>query len=202
MFSLTSTIAAGTPEPLSLDEAKANLHIAHDADNARIRSLIVVAREYVEVWTGRALVPQTVVFKLDAFPGWKDDYVIRLPRSPATALTSIAYYDSTDVSQTHSSSLYQSDLSSEPARVMPTATEVTWPATYERMAAVTVTYTAGYATPAVVPERLKQAMHLLINHWYVNREPVGNVGGEIAFSLKALLGSSWTGSMVGTFAHV
>ena len=204
MFSITPTIVAGSAEPLTKDEAKFNLHVAHDADDARIRALITAAREYVEVWTGRALIPQSIVFKLDRFPGWQDGYVIRLPRSPATAITSITYYDENDVSQTHSAALYQSDLSSEPARIIPIATEVIWPTTYERLAAVTVTYAAGYATPAAVPERIKQAMYLLVNHWYLNREPVaaGTISTDIEFTLQALLGASWTGSIAGTFAQV
>lgn len=201
MFGFSSVIAAGTPEPLTRTEAKANLHVAHDGDDLRIDSLIIAAREYVEVWTGRSLVPQTITLKLDCFPGYQHDYAIRLPRGPVTTFTSIAYYDQNNVSQTLASTEYQAALSSEPARVVPVSLAI-WPVTYDRLEAITVTYVAGYATPAAVPERIKQAMHLLIAHWYLNREPVGNVGQEIEFSLRALLGASWTGTIAGTFAPV
>jgi uncharacterized phiE125 gp8 family phage protein len=199
MFSLSSVIAANVPEPLTKEEVKLNLRVTHDEDDALIRSLIVAAREYVELWTDRALVPTTVTMKLDKFPGWDDGYTILLPKSPVTAFTSITYYDENDTSGTLASTEYQADIASEPARVIPVAT-VTWPVTYERLHAVTLTYAAGYATPATVPERIKQAMHILIAHWYSNREPVGNAGSEIAFSLKALLGSAWSGSLAGTYA--
>lgn len=199
MFSLSSVIAANTPEPIREEEAKLNLRVTHDADDARIRALIIAAREYVELWTDRALVPTTVTMKLDRFPGFDDDYTILLPKSPVTAFTSITYHDENDVSGALASTEYQADISSEPARVVPVATAA-WPVTYERLYPITLTYTAGYATPAAVPERIKQAMHILIAHWYSNREPVGNAGSEIAFSLQALLGSAWTGSLAGTYA--
>lgn len=199
MYSLSSSIAANIPEPVSYDEAKDNLRLVHDADRVRITALIVAAREYVELWTDRALVPTTVTMKLDKFPGFDDSYTIYLPKSPVTAFTSITYYDENDTSGTLASTEYQADISSEPARVVPVST-TTWPVTYERLHAVTLTYTAGYATPAAVPQRMKQAMHLLIAHWYEHREPVGNAGSEVAFSLKALLGSAWTGSLAGTYA--
>jgi uncharacterized phiE125 gp8 family phage protein len=202
MFSFTSALVALTyAEPLTKDEAKENLHVAHDADDPRIRALIIAAREFVEVWTGRSLVTQAITLKLDCFPSYEDDYTIRLPRGPVSALTSIAYYDTNNVSQTLSSSLYETALTSEPARIRPITT-TTWPLTYDRLEAITVTYAAGYATPEAVPERIKQAMYLLVNHWYVNREPVGMAGNEIAFTLQALLGASWTGSIAGTFAQV
>ena len=197
MFSLSSAIAAGTPEPISIDEAKNNLRVSHNVDNAIITGMIESAREYVELWTGRALVPTTITMKLDSFPG--SSGVILLPRSPVTAFTSIAYFDENNVSQTFSTSYYQSDLASEPARVAPVTTS-TWPATYTKLAAVTLTYTVGYATPAAVPERLKQAMQILVAHWYSKREPIGMAGDEVAFSLRALLGSAWTGSLAGTYA--
>jgi len=204
VFSFSSALVALTySEPLTKDEAKDNLHVVHDADDARIRALIIAAREYVEVWTGRSLVTQTITLKLDYFPGYEDDYTIRLPRGPVSALTSVAYYDTLNVSQTLSSSLYETALTSEPARIRPITT-TTWPLTYDRLEAITVTYAAGYATPAAVPERIKQAMYLLVNHWYLNREPVaaGTISTDIEFTLQALLGASWTGSIAGTFAQV
>lgn len=38
-----------------------------------------------------------------------------------------------------------------------------------------------------VPESIRIAIYLLISHWYENRSPVGQVTGEIALSVSAIL---------------
>ena len=64
------TIATGpTVEPISTEEAKNHLRVDIEDDNAVIKSLILAARESVEVITRRALITQTWDYYLDEFPG-------------------------------------------------------------------------------------------------------------------------------------
>ena len=53
-----------------------------------------------------------------------------------------------------------------------------------------VTYVAGWTTAELVPETVKQAMRLLIGHWYENREDTqsGMVNRAIENGVRALLG--------------
>jgi uncharacterized phiE125 gp8 family phage protein len=67
---------------------------------------------------------------------------------------------------------------------------VTWPSLYGVPNAATVTFTAGYgATADTVPQAIKQAMLLLIGHWYIHRESVivGAAPSEVPQAAKALL---------------
>jgi uncharacterized phiE125 gp8 family phage protein len=57
------------------------------------------------------------------------------------------------------------------------------------MAPIQVTYVAGYGAAASVPQKYKQAMLLLIGHWYENRETVivGTISGPIALAVDSLI---------------
>jgi hypothetical protein len=45
-----------------------------------------------------------------------------------------------------------------------------WPATYSRDDAVTVTFVAGFPSAAAVPHRIKQMIRLLVADWWMTRE--------------------------------
>jgi uncharacterized phiE125 gp8 family phage protein len=195
MYGLTVTVQP-TEEPITREEAKANLRFPFDTEELRIEALIKAARVYCETVTGRAFCTQTLRLNLDNFPC----DMIRLPKAPIQSVTGITYYDTTNQSQTLSSSLYQSDLTSLPARIAPVDGSV-WPLTYSRMSAVSVTYVAGYGAASAVPETIKQAMHLLVAHWFVNREAAGDSRVEkvTAMAVKNLLAAEWVGDMTGHF---
>ena len=193
MFGLTVTTPPAS-EPLTVAEAKHNLRVEHDTEDLLIDSLIVAAREYVEVVTGRALISQTLRLTLDRFPA----SCIYLPRPPLVSVSSVAYVNGVGSTITLTNNTdYRYDAYSEPGRLEPVTT---WPIADERLAAVTITYVAGYADADAVPRTIKQAMHLLIGHWYQNREAVDTAkGSEVPLAVKSLLGVSWSGSMVGSY---
>lgn len=189
MFGLT-VVTPPTTEPLALDEVQLNIGVTDNTEDDLLNSLIVAAREYVEVCLSKALITQTLRYTLDRFPTG----CIYLPMPPLASVTSIAYVDANEDSQTLVEDTdYRVDVYSQPGRIEPIDV---WPTTDDRLAAVTITYVAGAAT---VPERVKQAMHLLVAHWYRNREAVGNAGTEVPMAVNALLGSAWSGCTVGTF---
>lgn len=54
-----------------------------------------------------------------------------------------------------------------------------------------VTYTAGYAEAfdgsIAAPEDVRQAVRMLVNHWYKHPEAVGDTTDEVAFAVSAIL---------------
>ncbi len=159
-----TTPAASTP--VTLAEAKAQCRVEIDDDNTKITSLIAVATEHAERLTQRALMPQTCKAKYNAWPTDGDDLWIPFP--PITAVSSVKYFDINGTEQTWSSSGYQVDLSSEPARLR-VKSGYSYPALEEgKMSPITVDFTAGYADAASVPASIKHAILLLISLWYDN----------------------------------
>ena len=157
-LAVTSAPAA---EPVSLDEAKAQLRITEGDDDTLITSLIEAARVAVEQRTRRALITQTLQLTL---PDFAD--AIKLPRPPVAALSAFEYRDTAGATQTVPASAYRLESNSTPARVELLPNQ-TWPTTDTHPAAVTITYTAGYgATSDDVPETLRRAVLLLVEEFY------------------------------------
>lgn len=170
-----------TVEPVTLAEAQGHLRTLSDTvENATITALITAAREYCELYTRRALAPQTIEAYLDYFPGCHID----LPMPPLTSVTSIKYTDYAGVETPMPTADYIVDTDSAPGRIVLPYGHM-WPLfTSTTSNPITITYVAGYTA---APKTIKQAMLLLIGHWYNNREAVGNVGTSIAFAVSALL---------------
>lgn len=186
-------ISGPASEPVTLAEAKLHLRVDDDltADDDLIRDLIAAAREFCEETLGRALVLQTWKLSLDYFHSWE----IRLPRPPLSSVTEIKYVDSgSGVLTVLSPTLYDVDAASRPGRITPTWAGY-WPAVRRHPNAVQITYTAGVADVTATPRCVKQAMLLLIGHWYVNREEVvtGTISSKVQQASEALLMTAWAG---------
>ena len=183
--------APATP-PISLAEAKAHCRVEVDDENALLDGLIGAATEYVETFTHRGLVSATWDLKLDDFPTWADD-AIWLPKPPTASVTSVTYTDANGTSQTWSSSYYTTDLPTGPhARMgrIRTAYQQIYPVVRDVGNAVTVRFVAGYGTAADVPDSLKAAIKILVEHWYrAGRSAVniGNLVTPIPLTVDALL---------------
>lgn len=159
------------------------LHLRVDDDITAEDTLIAVltkaAREKIEIETRRALVTQTQVLRLDQFPLGSDEAIV-VPNAPLQSVTSVQYVDEYGQTQTLDAAAYTADIYSEPGRIQP-AYGYDWPLARIQPNAVTVTFVAGYApgtgSPTDyaenVPQGLKQAIKLLVGHWYENREASG-----------------------------
>jgi uncharacterized phiE125 gp8 family phage protein len=188
-LTIVQTVAPAE-EPVTTAEAKAHCRVDHDDEDTLIASLIVAARQWCESWTGRQFVTATWRLSLDGFPGC----AIRLPKPPLQSVSSVAYDAADGTATTLGSSAYRTDADSEPGRLTP-AYGLTWPTARCQTNAVRVTYVAGYGAASAVPKAVKQAILLLVGHWYANREAVGSggVASEIAMTAQALLTPFWTG---------
>ncbi len=169
-------------EPVSLEEAKLHCRVDGTDDDAYISSLIIVARSYVENFTGRSLVEQVWELGLDGF----DSQEILLPKSPISEIESITYIDLGGAEQEFED--YTLDTRSQPARLRP-AYGKSWPSTRDEMNAVVIQYTAGYGDAGDVPAGIKQAMLLIIGHFNENREAVvlGTTVFKLPLAVDALL---------------
>lgn len=195
MTSLVRTIAP-TEEPVSLAEAKAFLRVDGEDDNAFITALIAAAREAVENFTGRALMPQTWRLNLCEWPTCSR--IIRLDRSPLATVTSVKYYPADGTAQaTLDAGAYQVLTDPLPGFIALKSTE-TWPALFDRPDAVEIVFTAGHATALLVPQLLRSAMLLQLSHLYENRGPlnIGNIVNELPYSLKYILESHRVGGWI------
>lgn len=168
-----SLITAPASEPITLTEAKAHLRVTASTEDTLITSLIVAARQFVEEETSRALITQTWERQLDNWPA-----LVRLPRPPAIALTSVKYVDEDGTEATLANTAYTLYASVEPGHLVFDTDELPT-VTLADYAGVRIRYTAGYGAAAAVPQAIKQAMLLLIGHWYLNREAVA-IGGQRA----------------------
>ncbi len=183
---MTQVVTAPASEPVSVDDLMDLANIDVKDQPALLTGYITAARIMVDKDCERALMPQTLRLYMDAFPG----YEVFLERPPVQSITSIVYYDTDGTSQTWSASNYDSDLVSEPCRINPAYGKV-WPFTRYKSNAVAVTYVAGYADAASVPETAKLAIKMLAAHWYQNRETTaaGQIPQEMALAYSSLVAS-------------
>jgi hypothetical protein len=207
MASLTVVVAPAV-EPVELATIKAHLRVDHDLDDDYIAGLVAAARELVESRTGRALVTRTLELALDGFPAgggyWYrrnrecptlENFLptaggpIPLPTPPLDAVESISYLDADGVTtRVLDPSTYRVSRS-DPASVRP-APGQSWPATSAEPESLTIRYRAGWPA-ANVPARAKQAVLMLVGHWYENREAVltGTISSELPQAFETLIGS-------------
>jgi uncharacterized phiE125 gp8 family phage protein len=153
-------------EPVTLDEVKIQLRIDADdeAYDDQLNGLIIAAREWCEGYQNRVYISQTFELALD---GWPHKSRLELPRPNLQNVTSIIYTDQEGTSTTWDPSNYEVDYYSFVAQLV--ASE-SWPASsLSRVNGIIVTYVAGYGDAAeAVPQKIKQAITLLVMHWFEN----------------------------------
>lgn len=171
--------AEGIKEPITLDDVKMHLRtILGDTteEESILRPLISTAREYAEGVTGHAWAEQTI----DAFPeAWG---VIRLPRPPVKQVEEIAYRTEDGTEHVLDADRYAVDLIGAKIYIKDPPTDA-----LSEGHPIRVTYKAG-GDP--LPHTVRQAMLLLIGHWYNNREAVvvGSAASvEVDITAKTLL---------------
>jgi uncharacterized phiE125 gp8 family phage protein len=168
-------------EPVTLDEAKAQLKVDTSDDDALITTLITAARARAEWHTGRAFVTQSWVLWLDCWPG---DGIAQVPLPPLQSVSAVSAYARDNTANTVDPSRYFVDTVSAPGRVVFDC--LTSPGfDLRRRNAVAIAFDAGYGAAASdVPEPLRQGVLEILAELYVNR---GDGPEEIAPPAQALL---------------
>ena len=182
-------------DPVSLEEAKDHCRFPYDDEDNLIVGLIKAATASVEKHTGLALITQTWEYRRDEFerPLLLTDATltgtrpIRIPISPIQSVNSFSYVDADG----ETTVLYDSvgspvvdtgeiaiDLHSRPARIVPLA-NVTWPTSMYAANSLVIQVVAGFGDhPDSVPAPLKQAILLLVGHWFQNRGTMAEVSSR------------------------
>lgn len=183
-------VTEATEEAVSLDEFKGHtkLEIGESLEDATLATQLLAAREYVEDETGRKLITSTWDLFLPYFPNAAE---IQIPFGQLQSVTYIKYFDVANVEHTVNPATYRVVTEEEPGRVV-LAYQQIWPVEILRPGpAVTVRFVCGWASAALVPARIKQAIELLAAYYYRNREAAvigrGDVSVEIALGMDRLL---------------
>ncbi|MCW1431398.1 head-tail connector protein [Novosphingobium sp. JCM 18896] len=183
-------ITPPTTSPVSLDDAKrqVRVHTSDNTFNAELQAYIDAATNHLDGPNGildRVLEPQVWELTLDAFTD-----SIEIPLRPVISVESIKYSDADGAEQTLNPDAYTVDLSSSTAWVVRNSAE-SYPQTVDGINAVRVRFTAGYAlsgSESGVPAALKQAILLLVGHFFENKAAV-SVGNptEVPLAFNALV---------------
>jgi len=169
-LALTSAPAV---EPVSLAEAKAHLRVDEDAEDNLISALMTSARSWVERQYGLALITQGWSLYLDRVP---EGGAVALPLAPLQTVESIRLHAEDGGATELEAGDYAYDALSKPARLV--FKSVSGGASLRRLNGIEIAYRCGFGDGADdVPAPIRQALLLLIAHWFERREPV-LAGGE------------------------
>jgi uncharacterized phiE125 gp8 family phage protein len=197
-------ITSPAVEPMTLTEVKAYLRLddtSDDSDDIYISSLITVAREYCEEYQHRAYVTQTWELSLQKFPIDETDLlnnnlsnsIIEIPKGSLKTINSVTYKDSAGVVTTMEPEIdYVVSSRGILGRISPPFGKIFPVCLLYPLDPIVINFTCGYGDDeAKIPGRIKQAMLLLISHWYENRMVINNLRGvtpeEISFAVTTLL---------------
>ena len=151
-------------EPVTIAEARKQCELgASTAHDDHLELLIQSAREQWESDTDSCCLTQVWSVTVDCLSGVS----FTLPKRPIQEIADIQYYDSGNELQVLSEDVFSFDSA---GRTVHLNSQQSWPDTYERWDAATITYVCGYDNVADVPAIFKQAMRLLIGHYFENRD--------------------------------
>ena len=178
---MTAALITGpASEPVSLAEAKAFLRVEHGDDDDVIAALTASARIHVEAQTRRALITQTWRLVLDCWPA---SGRIEVRPAPLRSLSAARGFDADGNAEPLDLDAFVQDTAGS------TLAFPSWAMVQpDRIAAgIELDVSVGYGGAAIdVPEPLRQAIRLLLAHWYEHRGITGDAS-TMPLSVPALL---------------
>jgi len=150
-------------EPLTLDEERAFLRVEHNDDDEVIAALLAGSRIHVEAQTRRALITQSWRLSFDT---WPEDGRLNVRPGPLQSLTAARVYDLANVAHSVSVQAFAPDFGASDLLFVPWTVRPP----LRPNSGIELDVVAGYGdNPLDVPEPLRQAIRLLVAHWYDNR---------------------------------
>jgi len=181
---------------VTLSEVKKHLRLTTDDDDSLVDDYIAAAVSYCEeqVSGSRSFMSQTWDWKIHDWTGNS----FEIPRPPLQSLTHIKYYD--EDKSTGLTVLSSTNYIVHVPYKLPGSVELhplvgDWPTVADRADAIQIRFVSGWQS-GQEPNEIKQAIKMLVGHWYSNREDVlvGTISKPIAHGVSSLLGSIGYGS--------
>lgn len=155
-------------EPVSVAEAKDYLRLDGDIEDALVASLVLTSRLHVEAALGLALVTQSWRLILDR---WPESGAQRLPIRPVQSVSEIRILSAEGQPAILDPAGYALDGAAAAPRLL--SLSGAWSQPGQSRLGIEIDIIAGFgASPDDVPAPLRQAIKLLVAHWYENREIV------------------------------
>ena len=170
-------------EPLELDDVKAHLRLDGSDEDALLGSLITTSRSHVEAALGLALMTQTWRWQADR---WPCSGVVELMTRPLRSVERVAVRSTKTDQVIVDAADYVVDIAT--ARIAPGNGQ--WLQPTVPLGGIEIDFRAGYGDVATdVPEPIRQALRLLVAHWYEVRNPVhiGSMATRIPDTVSELL---------------
>lgn len=186
------TPAAG---PL-LTKTQCRAHLRHVADgqpeespsfdDGVVSAYLAAATSYVEAITNRALMASAWKFEFDCFPCEDRIYI---PRGKPSSVVVKYVPEGGSLTTLAGAEYIVKDGGSKGVGAAVVLNQYKfWPTDILRSVnGVEVTFNAGWATADDVPEPIKQAVRLLLGHFYERREATGPPEKRLEFAVDALL---------------
>ena len=153
-------IDAPSSYAITVAEAKAHLHVDSTDDDSYITSLIAVATEAVQNYSGWQLMDAVYEIAIDYFPDYEIEILPHPYYDPRDNPLILKYYNTSNVLTTlFENAHYIIDDYVIPNKIVPLDV---WPQTYDKPNAVIIEFHAGHGDSLNVPAVLKQAMLLMM----------------------------------------
>jgi uncharacterized phiE125 gp8 family phage protein len=156
-------------EPVTLAQFKRNLHIGaqDESDTTQdvyLQEILTASIESIQEDMGRQIARATYTLYLDDFPV---SGVVNISRGPVSAISSVKYYNSSNVLTTISASDYQLDNVDLTGRIKFFNTYSVYA---NKINAVEIEFTNGWENAASVPKDIVDAVILTATERYLNPE--------------------------------
>ena len=187
---VTATSSGQVSLPLEDIKNHLRLPIGETDEDDLLNGLRDAAQEYVENHTNRKLLTQTWSVYFDDWPSG-DSFEMPYPPLQSIPTTGVVYTNSTQDSTTWSSTNWAADSVSEPGRLVRDYEQQAWPttATLHNNNPIAISFICGYTTASNIPRSIRQAMLLIVGHFYENREEtiVGQPITRVPMAVNSLL---------------
>lgn len=178
--------SAPTTEPVSLADVKAHLRIEGATEDVVLSSLLLTSRLHIETALGLALTAQCWTLSLD---DWPASGIVHLPIRPLLSVDAVRVLPGSGAPTLLHPSTYVVDTGGWRGRIV-RAWGSEWPRPGKAANGIEIDMTAGFGSAARdVPAPIRQALLMLVAHWYERRDPVeiGSREASIPGAVSSLL---------------
>lgn len=185
---LAPEVDESSGEPITVAELRDFARVGTTAEDSLLSALIVAARMAAEAYTGRTLTSRAVTFRGELGPApygpWWDGVVdgplslvsgnpraVRLPGPPVQSIGNVYVIQDDDTKTLVDPATYYLTDPERPFLALKLGQ--IWPVTLRVRGNLEVTYTAGYATPALVPAAIRVGIKVHAAALYESRGDEG-----------------------------